>query len=109
MLYPVGGGERKDAFAGVSAAHEGGILTTPDNPEQIYNWYQTRLLAAGWTFEGDIARVSTESSAQGYVRGKRETITLGIDNPKLLRDTLGHPVPASSTIYEYRYFINPAR
>ena len=107
LFQPVGSGQTSDPFAGVSSADAGGILTTPDSPDQVYAWYRTLLTGQGWGAPVELARGGSETSAQGYYRGRREAITIGIDDPTLLPGALGHPVPQGVTIYEYRYFINP--
>ena len=117
LVYPgaktlrvIGHGESSYPAEGVTnAAFAGGILTSPDAPNQIYTWYRQRLSADGWKPYTLAALLSTQMSAKGYQRGSRELFVVAIDDPRQLGAVVGSQMPTGGTLFEYTYSISPHR
>jgi hypothetical protein len=102
------GGDELNALGGGSSGFAGGIFSTGASGEAVYSWYEGQLLGHGWRFR-EISALSTETSARAYVRGSREAITVGIDNPALLGNVVGQKMPTGMTLYEFTYSVDPSR
>jgi hypothetical protein len=107
LVSPFGASEQSP-FAGGSSAFMGGVYTTPDPPERVYQWYREWLTANGWQDAELFGLATTQQSAQGYKRGTRERVTVAINKPDSLSATLGRTLPEGGTIFEVRYRIVPA-
>jgi hypothetical protein len=100
------GGDELNALGGGSAGFAGGIFSTGASGDAIYSWYDGQLIGHGWRFR-EISALTTETSARAYVRGSREYITVGIDDPALLSNTVGQSMPSGVTLYEFTYTVDP--
>ena len=107
VFRTIGSGEQHFAGQSDSSAFAGAILTTDASPDAIYAWYDEQLTKRNWK-PFDIGTGGAEKSVKGYQRGPRERFNVGIDDPKLLGDVLGRPVPAGTTIFEISYLIFPS-
>lgn len=102
-----GAGEYHHPLSGHDdAAFAGGILATVATPAQVYHWYERWTAAHGWRPYA-VSTLSTQRSAQGFERGRREFFIVAIDNPHLLSETIGRPIPRARTIDEISYSILP--
>ena len=87
-------------------------MTTTDSAEQVYAWYHDQLISRGWQkYPLNLGVAGTQSSAQDYTKNDpnwwkaRETFDVAIDKPKMLSEQLGKQVPATTTVFEFRYMI----
>ena len=118
LIYPnarifsrFGGSERPND-GGFEPANAGAILTTTDQPEKIYQWYDSWLTTHGWQRDQKsiLGLADTQISLEAYTKdGKglasRETFYVAIDRKKSLERTLGKQLPSNVTIFEYRYIV----
>ncbi len=93
--------------AGSPDASYGGVLHTAASAAQVYAFYEDWLFAHGWVLYRDRPRggATVWLSNRGYVRHPREMFGVAIDNPQLLRNTLGGVSPVEGTVFEYCYSI----
>ncbi len=102
------GGDQLDASGGGSSGFAGGIFTTRAQGEEVYAWYDAQLLGHGWRAK-EVPLLSTETSAREYIRGTREYINVGIDDPGMLSKTVGQAMATGQTLYEFTYTVDPSQ
>jgi hypothetical protein len=105
-LWVIGAGESHYPADGVAnSAFAGAVLATHDSPAQVYAWYLNRLTADRWRPYQLFALLSTEISAKGYQRGRREFFVVAINDPRQLSAAIGTQLPPGVTVFEYTYTI----
>jgi hypothetical protein len=109
VITTMGGSEDTNPLQ-PNPAFAGAILTTTDTADTVNVWYRRKLTAESPPWQPyDIPSLTTQISAQGYRRGSRERFSVGIDDPKLLAETLGRQVPTGGTVFEIDLLIFPNR